>query len=376
MVIVLAVALSLAGCGEPRAGSLPPVAESGAEAPYSAPGLDDGDAAPWERAEGTAAPRSVGLDSTLLAAAYDRASELPRLRSLLVARQGELLGERYYRGATADRPANVKSVSKSVISALVGIAIGEGHIGGLDQPIADFFPGQLGGDADPRKREITIEHLVSMRGGLESTSFANYGQWVSSRNWVQNALARPMVADPGTRMIYSTGSTHLLSAILTRSTGTSTLEYARRRFAEPLGIRMRPWPTDPQGIYFGGNDMLFTPREMVRIGELYLNGGRFGGRQIVPEEWVRESFQVLARSPWNNHGYGYGWWSRQAGRYPVHFAWGYGGQYIFIVPDLELVVVTTSDASATTRDGGHLSALHDLVDRYLVPAAVRGAEAR
>ncbi|HEV2131404.1 MAG TPA: serine hydrolase [Longimicrobiaceae bacterium] len=371
--LLLAGLLVLGGCGERGFRAAADVEGSAT----SGPGREAvaTDAGTWERPEPAAAPATVGLDSILLAAAYDRAGQLPRLRSLLVARQGELLGERYYRGAAADRPANVKSVSKSVISALVGIAIAEGHLTGLDQRIVEFFPTQLRNDPDPRKREITIEHLVSMRGGLESTSFGNYGQWVSSRNWVQNALARPMVADPGTRMIYSTGSTHLLSAILTRSTGMSTLEYARRRFAEPLGIRIRPWPTDPQGIYFGGNDMLFTPREMVRIGELYLNGGRFGGRQIVPEEWVRKSFRVRTRSPWNNHGYGYGWWIRQAGRFPVHFAWGYGGQYIFIVPELELVVVTTSDASAASRDGGHLAAIHDLVDRYLVPAAVTGGPA-
>ncbi len=349
------LALLLAACAPPDA---PPAQEKARSAVPATP----------------AASRSVGLDSARLAAAYTRAGELPRLRTLLVARHGTLQAERRFRGPALDAPANTKSVSKSILSALVGIAIAEGHLTGLDQPIASFFPQHLGSGADPRKQRITIGNLLSMQSGLESTSFGNYGAWVSSPNWVRYAINRPMVDDPGGRMLYSTGSTHLLSAILTRATGQSTLAYARAKLAEPLGIRMRPWPTDPQGIYFGGNEMRFTPHEMLRLGELYRNGGVYQGRQIIPAAWIRESWQPRTVSPWNNHRYGYGWWMRDSGQHRVYFAWGYGGQYIFIVPSLELTVVTTSDPDAPSRDGGHLRAVHNLIDEWIIPAAETGEQ--
>ena len=319
-----------------------------------------------------AAPKSVGLDSARLAAAYTRAEELPRLRTLLIARHGTLQAERRFRGPGFDAPANIKSVSKSILSALVGIAMAEGHLTGVDQPIAPFFPQHLGSGADPRKQRITVGNLLSMQSGLESTSFGNYGAWVSSPNWVRYAITRPLVDNPGGRMLYSTGSTHLLSAILTRATGQSTLAYARAKLAEPLGIRMRSWPTDPQGIYFGGNEMRLTPHEMLRFGELYRNGGVYQGKQIIPADWIRESWQPRTVSPWNGHRYGYGWWMRDTGPRRVYFAWGYGGQFIFVVPDLELTVVTTSDPDAPTRDGGHLRAVHALLDEFIIPAAEHG----
>ena len=315
---------------------------------------------------------SVDLDSARLAEVYERAAALPRLHSLLVARHGTLQAEEYFRGPGRDARANIKSVSKSLVSALVGIAIAEGHLSGVDQPAAPFFDRYLAGNADPRVSQITIGHLLSMQSGLEPTSFGNYGEWVSSPNWVRYAITRPIVDEPGGRMLYSTGSTHLLSAILTRATGMSTFAYARERLAEPLGIQLRPWATDPQGIFFGGNEMRLTPREMLRFGELYRNGGGHEGRQIVPAQWIRDSWEPRTVSPFNGHRYGYGWWIKEAGGFPVYFAWGYGGQYIFIVPDLELVAVTTSDAATATRDGGHLRAIHSLIDNGIIPAAVSG----
>jgi CubicO group peptidase (beta-lactamase class C family) len=238
--------------------------------------------------------RTVGLDSVQMADALQRAAELPRLRTLLVSRHGELEVERHFRGPGLSTPANVKSVSKSILSALVGIAIAEGHLEGPDQPIGAFFPTHLGAGVDARKREITTGQLLSMQSGLEGTSGSSYGRWVTSRNWVGHALAQPMVADPGTRRIYSTGNSHLLSAILTRSTGQSTWAYARDRLAEPLGVQLPRWPTDPQGIFFGGNEMRLTPMAMVRFGELYRNGGTHEGRQVIPEEWVRASLEPRA----------------------------------------------------------------------------------
>lgn len=306
-------------------------------------------------------------DSALLAEAVRRAEALPRLKGMIVARDGEIVEERYWRGGAADRRTNVKSVSKSILALLVGIAVAEGEMR-LDQPVAELLPEHFGPRTDPRKRAITIEHLVSMRSGLESTSFNDYGAWVSSPDWVRYQVERPMVDQPGGRMIYSTGSSHLLSAALTRATGTSTYEYARRKLAQPLGIDLRPWTRDPQGIFFGGNEMRLTPREMLRIGELFRGGGAWEGRQVVPKAWIDASVRPLGTSPWNGHRYGYGWWIKTSGRHAVYFAWGYGGQYIFVVPDLRMTAVFVSEADAP-RTSGHLDALHALLDVQLVPAA-------
>ncbi len=334
-------------------------------------GAGGGSAAGQDTAAVAAAAPTRGLDSVTLAGVYARAAALPRLRSLLVARQGTLLREAYFNGATASRRANIKSASKSIISALVGIAIAEGKLAGLDQPVAPFFTAYIGAHADPRLRRITIGNLLSMQAGLQPTSFGNYGDWISSRNWVRYILTRPFADEPGGRMLYSTGSTHLLSAILTKATGMSTLAYARSRLLEPLGIELAPWPRDPQGIYFGGNELALRPRELLRFGELYRHHGRLDGRQIVPEAWVSESWVRRTTSPFNGHGYGLGWWQRRSGAHDVFFAWGYGGQYLFIVPDLELTVVVTSDPDAP-REHDHNRTLHALLDD-LVRAAELGA---
>jgi CubicO group peptidase (beta-lactamase class C family) len=307
------------------------------------------------------------LDSDHLAPVFHRAAELPKLRSLIIAQDGRVIGERYYGGATRTRAANIKSVSKSIISALVGIAIAEGKLEGTQQTIAKFFARELRDSTQSAKRDITLVDLLSMRAGLESTSFDGYGRWVTSSNWVRGALDRPIVADRGGPMIYSTGNTHLLSAILTKATGMSTWAYTRRKLGVPLGVEIPSWPRDPQGIYFGGNDMRLTPRAMVAIGELYRNRGRVGRRQVVPAWWVDSSLVVRTYSPFNGHGYGWGWWTRDAGDHRVHFAWGYGGQFIFIVPALRATVVMTSDAESR-REWGHVDALHELLDAYVIPA--------
>ena len=301
----------------------------------------------------------------------EAASTLPRLRSLLIAIDGELVEERYFNGARSTDWANLKSASKSIISTLVGIALDRGHLKSLGEPIAKFFPEHLGANADAVKKRITIEDLLTMRSGLESTSNVNYGRWVTSGNWVRHVLTRPMIDEPGGGMIYSTGNSHLLSAILTKATKMSTFEFARRYLAEPLGIAIRPWIRDPQGIYLGGNDMHLTPRAMLEVGELYLNRGRVRGKQIVSERWIAESLKPRTKSNWSGRDYGYGWWIDSLGGHRTNYAWGHGGQFIFTVPSLKLVVVTT--AVPTPDDGRreHQRAIYDLMERHLIPAVER-----
>ncbi|MGC4081517.1 MAG: serine hydrolase [Vicinamibacterales bacterium] len=167
--------------------------------------------------------------STTLPRLGAAAGQLPQLRSLLVQHRGTLIAEHYARGVRASTPANIKSASKSLVSAMVGVAIERGLIRSVREPIATWFP-ELRQDRDPRKQTITVEDLLTMRAGLESTSGRNYGRWVQSANWVRFALARPMVAEPGGAMQYSTGSSHVLSAILTR---VSRFEHVGVRSGHP-----------------------------------------------------------------------------------------------------------------------------------------------
>ena len=297
------------------------------------------------------------------------AAALPQLHAFLVSHHGQLAVEHYAPGHRASRLVNVKSASKSVISTLVGIAIARGLIPGVDAPVTRWFP-ELGSDPDPRKRAITIEDLLTMRSGLESTSGERYGSWVNSRNWVRYALSRPMVSDPGTSMEYSSGTSHLLSAILTKAARKSTHQFASEVLAAPLGITLARWPRDPQGIYFGGNEMLMTPRQMVALGELYLNDGRAGGRQVVPAEWVALSCTPRTRSRWDpDREYGYGWWIQTIGGHRACFAWGFGGQYIFVFRELDLVIAVTSSTTVSEDRWGDRRSLFELLSTQVLPAA-------
>jgi CubicO group peptidase (beta-lactamase class C family) len=300
-----------------------------------------------------------------LEAAAKSASTLPRLRSLIVSHRGTIVLERYFNGARATGTANIKSASKSVISALVGVAISRGLVKSVDQKIIDYFP-ELSSDPEPKKREITIEDLLTMRSGLESTSGRNYGAWVRSPNWVRFVLRRPLVDEPGTRVEYSTGSSHLLSAILTKAARMSTWQFAQESLAKPLGFSLAKWATDPQGIYFGGNEMSMTPRQMVRFGELYLNEGLIGNQRIIPKSWIDQTRVPRGRSRWgSDREYGYGFWIRQFAGHDGYYAWGYGGQFIFIIPERDLVIVTTSRADVSRERRDHLDTIYTLVEELI-----------
>ena len=302
--------------------------------------------------------------------ALARVAELPRMRSILVSVDGELLVEQYFHGAAPHRAANLKSASKSIISVLVGIALDQGHLDGIDTTVDRFFPEYLD---DPAKARITVEDLLTMRSGLETTSNRNYGRWVQSGNWVRHVLSRPLVSKPGSRMIYSTGNTHVLSALITRASGMDTHRFARRYLGDPMGISVPRWTTDPQGIYFGGNEMSMTPRDMLAIGEMYLNCGRVGTRQIVSEEWVHTSIMPHAtRTRRPDRAYGYGWWVRDLYGYDAFYAWGYGGQFIYVVPGLRLVTVMTSSPNPGADLRAHRRSLYRLMEEEIVPTVARG----
>lgn len=301
------------------------------------------------------------------ASARSAAAALPQLHSLVVSHRGNVAFEYHAPGHSATRLENIKSASKSIISTLIGIAIDRKLIRGVDEPIVRWFP-ELRKAADRRTQAITIEDLLTMRSGLESTSGNEYGRWVRSRNWVRYALDRPLVSDPGTSMEYSTGTSHILSAILTKASGRSTRQLANDVLATPLGFSLARWPRDPQGIYFGGNEMLMTPRQMVAYGELYLNRGRARGQQVVSSEWVDTSCVPRTRSRWDSdREYGYGWWIQDIGAHRACFAWGFGGQYIMVFRELELVVAVTSSTTVSDERWGYRRQLVDLLENHILP---------
>jgi CubicO group peptidase (beta-lactamase class C family) len=292
----------------------------------------------WESGD----PEALGLDPRRLAEGVERVSRAGGVRCLLVARRGRLVEERCWGGARPDRPHDVKSASKSLLSALVGIALDRGVLRDVDQAIAPLLGEELPEEPGART-EITVRHLLTMTSGLESTSGAGYGRWVASGDWARYAVRRPLEAPPGSRFAYSTGNTHLLGTVLARAAGESLLDFAARHLFGPLGVRVSAWQRAPEGTHFGGNSLSLSPRALARFGQLYLDGGRIGERQLVPRGWIAESTRRHAVGwPDRYGGYGYLWWVRPDDRPPAFAAVGYGGQFLYVVPELELLVVLTS----------------------------------
>jgi CubicO group peptidase (beta-lactamase class C family) len=309
---------------------------------------------------------SVEGDRINAATLVDEVFRVGPINSFLVQQTGELLIEEYRSGMHAARATNIKSVSKSIISLLVGIAIEQGHLDGVAQNIGDFFPDYFKAHPDPEKQSITLQDLLTMRAGLASTSRGNYGPWVLSDNWVEFVLSQPLVEKPGGEMVYSTGSTHLLSVILTRATGMSTREFAKRYLFVPLHISIGGWDRDPQGNYMGGNNIALSPSSLLKIGTMVMNMGVYQQKQIVPRDWIVESMQIYTRSDFNPYDYGYLWWQRKLNGYTVLFAWGNGGQYILMLPALRTVVAITSSSESNEKSRASRRRLFSFIENRLI----------
>ncbi|WP_083007172.1 serine hydrolase domain-containing protein [Halomonas sp. GT] len=296
----------------------------------------------------------------VLQALDQKAGALSRVHTVVVAYRGDIVHERHQGGPGPATPANIKSLSKTVLAAITGAAIEDGIIASTEQPLADLL-GQLPSGIDPQVNDITVAHLLALQAGLERTSGSNYGAWVASNHWVNDALTRPFVDEPGGRMLYSTGTSHLLSAALTQACGESTHALAQRLLGEPLDIAIPAWPQDPQGIYFGGNDMQLSPRALVEVGELYRNDGMVDGKRVLPEGWVEASWTPRGQSPWTGDGYGYGWFITTLAQEPVMYGRGYGGQALYVIPEREMTVVITSDPTPPSPGGQFQQQLNQLV---------------
>jgi CubicO group peptidase (beta-lactamase class C family) len=312
--------------------------------------------------------RSVSpADSVSLQQIRHKASSINSVTSLLIQQDGRLLAQYYFNGMREGEATNIKSASKSIISLLVGIAVEKGDIESVNQPIKPYFENYFQANPDSVKETITIKDLLTMRSGLETTSFHNYGRWVISDNWVEFALGQSIEKQPGGDMIYSTGTSHLLSVIISKAAGMSTKAFAEEYLFGPMDIKVGGWDRDPQGNYMGGNNMALAPGDMIKIGQLMLNGGLYKGQRIVSRDWIIDSFKTYTRSNFNPYDYGYMWWNKPVGNFKVYFAWGFGGQYIFMIPELDATVVLTGALAHASQSRSYKEPVFDLLDKQIIP---------
>lgn len=322
-----------------------------------------------------ASPESQGIDIVRLAAAYGKAQQVSGLRSLLVVRNAKLIAEAYYDNNDAEGLNHVRSVTKSVISTLIGIAIDKGFIQSTNQALAELLEPVVD-VIDEQKGKITIAHLLTMSSGLEwnEVNGPEYGEWISAEDQIHYVLQKPLVAVPGQQFNYNSGAAHLLSVILTRATRMSTLDFADHYLFAPMGITNRRWQQVSGGYYNGGAGLELRARDMAKLGLLFLQKGISGKQEIVSSAWVAEATQMQQRlgftfSALKNVHYGYLWWLEAGQKSLAFFAWGYGGQFVYCVPDLNLVVVTTSQwqRSAEQANAQEMAVLEVIVN-YIVPA--------
>jgi CubicO group peptidase (beta-lactamase class C family) len=335
----------------------------------------------------TAAPAQQGMDAAVL----DDLDAIvpdgyPQVRSVLVVRHGYLVVERYWHGVKAGDGHDVRSVTKSFVSALVGIALRDRQLQGLDQTVGELLADHLPATADPRLRQVTLKQLLTMTSGLagDDSSLGGddqlFDRILQSPDWVRHILSRQVVSKPGEDFAYSSATSHLLSAIVADATGQSPLAFARAKLFGPLGIAAEnaleltirhwppspaelgafeqatvAWPRDPQGYHFGGAFLKLPARDLAKFGYLYLNGGRWDGTQVVPADYVAASTRPQSYPSGGLGDYGYQWWvTHQTAGHDGFRAQGYGGQVIQVIPDLDLVVVITSDPDQQGFDAANL----------------------
>ena len=289
-------------------------------------------------------PEQQGVDSNKLADTLDyiRNHEV-NIHSLLVVRNGYIVMDAYFYPYRRDDVHDVASVTKSITSVLVGIAVNQGKISSVQQPVLGLFPDRLVANRETRKERLTLERLLSMSSGLEcqfQPDEPTLRQMRQSSDWVQFMLDRPMAAEPGKNFVYCSGGMHLLSGIISQATGMSAFEFARRTLFEPLGIHGAIWPSDGQGVTHGWGDLHLHPQDMAKIGYLWLNQGLWEGRQIVSADWVAASTRVQATTG-TESDYGFGWWVKSRQNPFIYEAVGRGGQRISVVPSKNTIVVMT-----------------------------------
>jgi CubicO group peptidase (beta-lactamase class C family) len=313
-----------------------------------------------------ATPAEQGLDPMLLSELYFNAAKLETLYGLLVIKSGYLIAEKYFNEGSIDQLSGRQSTTKSFTSALVGIALDQGYLSSLDQRMMEFFPEFDGQIADARKEQITIRQLLQMRGGYpdeeRTPPYFDIMFFSDNWHWVPHLVDFPLVCDPGTGFNYSNLTSHLLGVIVARACETDLMSYAQANLFTPIDAVVADWTTDAEGYNMGHGEIYVTARDMAKFGLLYLNGGEYEGTPVLSADWVEDSLERysdnIKTGEWltsrygsfRDIGYGYQWWSGRVGEHHFDYAAGHGGQYIVLLHELDMVIVTTADP------------LHDLWD--------------
>jgi CubicO group peptidase (beta-lactamase class C family) len=294
-------------------------------------------------------PEAQGIDSGRLERASTALADLPYTASFLVIRRDVLVFERYYHGGARNQSNNVHSASKSIWGAAIGIAIDQGRIPSAGATVASTLPPRYVALMSPETRTVKVRDLVTMTSGSRWDEDTTETQVQQTPDWVAAIARLPRAATPGRLFNYSTGDTHLSSAVLTSTTKTTACEFIHQHLLAPLGVVAEHWGRDPQGYFSGGYNFYITPRELAKFGLLYLHNGRWNGTQLVPAAWVEASMtnQVDAG---DGYSYGYNFWLRDIAGHHVAMAWGSGGQMIYIIKDLDLVVVMTTNTRDFVQD--------------------------
>ena len=333
MILVLTM---LSGCSGPSAAQL-------AAVDYTPSSQDE-----WP----VSTPEEQGLDPEWLAELYYNASQLETVYSLLVFKNGYLVAEDYFHIGKPDLQVNIHSVTKSINSALVGIALEQGCLTSLDQKMMDFFPEFTDRITDPRKKQITIQQMLQMRAGYpweEATAEGTDLLFTGFRP--SNLIDVPLAYDPGSDSAYSNLTSHLLGIIVARACNTDLKSFAQEHLFDPLEIEPGFWQQDWEGNYLGYSDIHLSSTDLAKFGLLYFNEGKHDGIQVIPAQWVHDSLQIYSKDTWtvrvgrnwDDNGYGYQWWSIKAGNYRYNLAWGHGGQQIVLLNDLDMMIVFLAD---------------------------------
>ena len=316
-------------------------------------------------------PEAQGLDSAIIENGFGEAQKTSFINGIVIVRNGYLVAEKYFNDHDKNMTDLIYSATKSVMSALIGIAIEENIIDSLDQRMLDFFPQYVSLNIDPKKHDITIRHLLTMRAGFDTDDHISE-QIQGCQNMIEAIIATPLIFNPGEDFCYTSYGVHLLSGIITEATGISTLEYAKRMLFKSIGVHAVAWEMDQNGYMIGGGGLYATPRDMARFGYLYLEKGQVEGDQIIPSQWIEDSIQELIRidDQWGEMedvGYGYLWWTGKINAYSLYFASGFGGQFIMNIPVLNMVVAVTTDGSSENANKQYEPILH-IISEYILGA--------
>lgn len=313
-----------------------------------------------------AAPEEEHMDGAALSRMGDDIpSAWPSVRAIVIARGGKIVFERNYRGYTSRSLHAVNSVTKSVTGSLVGIARTRALIDGVDRKVLDFFPEYDPSEFDPRASKLTLYHLLTFTSGLrwnDNTSNPFAGVY-SLVDWNKSFFSQPFAHEPGERFNYNSYCSHVLAAVINRTARTRRSEFPDRYLWGPLGIERHVWPADGWGTDTGGWGLFLRTRDMAKLGCLWLNEGEWDGKRVIDAEWIRESSR--AHSEGGNPcrvPYGQQFWVNWTGDHPSYFANGFGGQFIFVVPALDLVIAVSAD-SDVDHDGNRR-----IVERFVLPA--------